>query len=85
MFKSVRARTNLMRAKIVGNTERERRLKVLFLYGQGIKKQNKQKRKRPMDEQRVGDLLEKYMIKHWALGATARRDYILTMKTLMCF
>jgi len=85
MFKSARARTNVMRAKIVGNTERERRLKVLFVYGQGIKKQNKQKRKRPMDENRVKELLEKYMIKHWALGSTTRRDYILTMKTLMCF
>jgi len=74
-----------MRAKIVGNTERERRLKVLFMYHQGIKKQNKQKRKRPMDENRARELLEKYMIKHWMLGATARRDYILTLKTLMCF
>jgi len=74
-----------MRTKIVGNTERERRLKVLFLYGQGIKKQNKQKRKRPMDENRVRELLEKYMIKHWAICATSRRDYILTLKTLMCF
>lgn len=72
-----RARTNNMRSGTLDAAGiRNRRLQALFKYWKGIQKQRK------IPDWKMEEMMHEFLIKHYTLGDTARRDYILTIKTL---